>query len=128
MKKLTPKPTEPDMVTKVTLSVPERIHFPSIMPQKGNTASVELGLAIKRRVSFTLDEMKEYKITPLPGKIILWDPKAPAREFRFENYELLHIQQGARFLEENELVDENNLELVKKFLAIVVKNKGENKQ
>lgn len=110
-----------DMATKVTLSVLERIQFNTIMPRNGNTVSLELGLAIKSRVAFTPEETTEYKITPLPNNKISFDSTAPAREFRFENYELLHIQQGARFLEDNGLVEERNLELVKRFLAIVVK-------
>jgi hypothetical protein len=123
MKKPTLKPTEEDMATKVILSVSERIHFPSIMPRSSNTAGIALGRAIKNRVMLTPDEIKEYDMRSLPDRRVAWNPKAPAREFRFEDYELLHIQAGARFLEENELVEETNDELVKKFLAIVVKKK-----
>lgn len=118
-------PEDQDMATKITLSVIERIHFTSIMPQRGNTVSLELGLAIKKRVSFTPEEVKEYSIVYLPdGRIARKIEKDNVlREFRFENYELLHIQQGARFLEDNDLVEERNLELVKKILAINIKTK-----
>lgn len=119
------KPEDQDMAIKVTLSVIERIHFPSIMPQRGNTVSLELGLSIKKRVSFTPEEVKEYSIIYLPdGRTFRKSEKDNVlREFRFENYELLHIQQGARFLDENGMVEERNLELVKKFLAIKIKTK-----
>lgn len=125
MTKKTINPEEPDMATKVVLTVLERILFPSIMPQRGNTVSLELGLAIKKRVSFTPEEVKEYSIVYLPDGRTVRKPEKDnvLREFRFENYELLHIQQGARFLDENRMVEERNLELVKKFLAIKIKTK-----
>jgi hypothetical protein len=116
-----------DMTIKVNLSVFERINFPSIMPSRGNTSAIELGLAIKRRIDFNAEEVKEYSIIKLPdgrtARNIEHDNKL--REFRFEAYEILRIQEGARILEENEKVEERNLELVKKFMAIDVKRKAE---
>ena len=108
--------------TMMALSVFERIHFESILPQNGTVAEMDLAVSLTKRVNFLPKEIEEYGIVNLPDGRTAWiDKKAKSREFSFESYEMLFIQQGARKLEELKLVARYNKDLVKRFLAIVIK-------
>src|SRR5450759_5862098 len=91
------KTKEVDMATKVVLSVMDRIHFPSLLPQSGSIVEMELSENLSKRISFTPEEIKEVEMANLPDGRIVWNAaKAKLREFRFENFEITLIQEGIR--------------------------------
>ena len=112
------------MATKVVLSVMDRIHFPSILPQAGSIVEMELSENLSKRISFAPEEIKEVEMANLPDGRIVWNAaKAKLREFRFENFEITLIQEGIRILDEKKQIQPSNLNLAKRFKGINIKTK-----
>lgn len=112
------------MTTKVIMSVIERIHFSSILPRNGSIVEMELAENLSKRIAFLPTEIEEFEIVNLPDGRITWNIlKAKLREFRFESFEITLIQEGVRILDGKKLIEPFNLDLAKKFRAIVIKPK-----
>ena len=113
------------MTIKVILTVPERVNFPSIMPLQGSLAEVDMINTLNERVKITEQEAEEYRYTTLlDGRFAYDATKARPREFTFESYEILLIQQGISSHDERKTLRPWNAELAKKIKAIQVKSKN----
>lgn len=122
MKKQQIKPAA-DTSIKMVLSVPERINFGSILPEDGDIVGLYLREALLKRVGFTQEEVKDYSIQWLDANQFKYNSLKPQREFRFEVFEMLFIQQGARVLNERKLLKPFNFRLAERMLAINIKSK-----
>jgi hypothetical protein len=120
--------TSENMAIKVILSVPERVVFATLLPTEGSIVEMTLGKALIKRINLNEEEIKEYECVRLPdGRQTYNKLKAKLREFRFETFEILFIQQGARSLDRQKRLTPFNYELAERFLAIAVKTKEESK-
>lgn len=118
--------TEEEMTIKVNLSVFERIHFAELLPRSGSRSEMSLAETLTKRVGFTAQEIEEFKIVALSEKRVGWSAeKAKLREFRFETFEILFIQQGAKYLDDSKQLTADNYKLADRLLAIAVKTKEE---
>ena len=123
-KKIIPTKDEEMTVIKLALSLGERMNFNTIFPLEGSIAENALGEALSKRVDFSPAEIKEWQISVFPdGKYSFNPQKAQPREFRFEPFEILYIQQGARFLEMDKKLRPFNYKLAERILSIKVKAK-----
>jgi len=123
MKKTIEKKEE-DMLIKVNLSVLDRIHFESILPVQGSLSEMDLAEKLVNKVDFSDAEKKEYSIARLPNGMVAYNPqKNELRQFRFESFELLYIQQGINEHDERKTLRRFNKDLAKKLRDIKVKAK-----
>ena len=111
---------------KVVLSVEERLYFPALKLPHGSMVENDMASALIARVAMTEAEKKDYEMEGLPDGRISWNQqKAKLREFMFESYEILLIQQGIKMLDERKAIPSFANALAKKLLDVTVvpKNK-----
>lgn len=118
-----------DMAKKMTLSISDRLNFPSLLPSQGKIVEMEIVRNLKERVKLTPAEIEEYEVRDISRggfASVIWDgKKAKDREFRFENSEIEIIQKGIKKLDQDGEIQESNLDLAKKFKAIKIEKKEE---
>ena len=120
--KLTPKPEKAvSKAIKINLSVTERLNFPSILPPSGSMIELDMAEALAKRVSITEKEYDEYEFKELSAGRIAY--KEHQRQFQFEPYEILLIQQGVRMHDTARTLSPKNKALAKRFLDIVTKER-----
>lgn len=104
---------------KLSLSLQERINLAALFPPKSSLAGNALSKALQKKVDFTPEEKTEFKLMFFPnGKYVYDAHKAKDREFDFEPFELLHIQQGIRMHDMAETIDKVNQDLAERILSI----------
>jgi hypothetical protein len=80
-----------------------------------------------KRIEISESEKKEFGLINLPDGQIVWEiKKAKLREFCFENFEMLLIQQGIRMHDESKTLLPENHNMARRLLAIMVKEKEKN--
>lgn len=122
MKKGTLK-TEPVNNLKVNLSVAERINFGALLPPKSSLSGNALSKALIKRTSITPEEIREFDMVYLPDGRVIWNKnKAKDKEFTFESFEMLHIQQGIRMHDMAQNINTENQDLAERIMAITVKS------
>lgn len=121
MKKIIEKKVD-DMLIKVNLSVLDRIHFESILPVQGSLSELDLREKLVNKVDFSEKEKNDYMIERLPNGMVAYNAqKNELRQFNFESFELLYVQQGINEHDERKTLRPFNKELAKKLREIKVK-------
>jgi hypothetical protein len=113
----------PDQKIKVSLSVPERFNLPALFPPRSSRMGNALSQSLRSKISFTPEEKKEYKIVMFPDGRYFYNPsKSREKEFTFEPFEILHIQQGISIHDLQETIADNEAttKLVEKIMALKV--------
>lgn len=121
MKKGTIKP-QPDTALKVSLSIPDRINFATILPVSGSIAENALGESLIKRISIPEAETKEAQLQFSGSGKFVYNPMVKSKEFAFELHELLYIQQGARYHDTNKLLKPYNYKLAERLLSIKIES------
>jgi len=114
-------------MTKLILSVKERLQFPGMLPHQGGLIEMELVKSLINKVKFTASEIEEYSMRDLVNGSVQWDSKtAKDREFKFEDSEIRVIKKGVEMLDQRKEITIDNLDLVKRLLAIQEENGTKN--
>jgi len=110
------------VMTKLNLSIAERLHFTELLPRAAGIIEMEIIRGLKERVRFTPKEIDEFELRDLRNGSVVWDgSKAKLREFRFEDSEIKLIKKGVQILDKEERVTDEILDLAKKILSIKTK-------
>lgn len=106
-------------MTKLILSVKERLQFPGMLPHQGGLIEMELVKSIITKVNFTAEEIDEFSMRDLTNGSVQWDRKsAKDREFKFENSEIRIIKKGVELLDQCKEITIDNLDTVKRLLTL----------
>jgi hypothetical protein len=93
---------------------------------QGSLSEMDLREKLVKKVDFSETEKKEYFIERLPNGMVQYNPqKVELRQFSFESFELLYVQQGINEHDERKTLRPFNKELAKKLRDIKVKGKEE---
>lgn len=104
---------------KVKLSVPERVNLPALLPPKGSLAGNALSNSLKKKIDFSQEEVRDFSLVYFGDGRYAYNPsKCRVKEFTFEPFEILHIQQGIRMNDLMENIANVNQDLAEKILAI----------
>lgn len=83
------------MSKKITLSIYERLQFPSLSLQNGDKRDWLAVRIIEDKVKISVKEQEEIELVQLPDGSTKWNGiKAKNKEFSFEDIEIMYIQAG----------------------------------
>lgn len=111
-------------MTKLNLSVMDRLQFKTLLPKEGRLIEMELVTSLKEKVRFSPAEIEEFELRDLPNGSVIWNgAKAKEREYRFEDSEITVLQRGSSLADQEAKITNDNLPLAKRILAIKLKTK-----
>lgn len=100
------------MAKKITLSIYERLQFPSLSLQNGDKKDMLAVRIIEDKVKIPAKEQEEIELVQLPDGSTKWNGiKAKNKEFSFEEIEIMYIQAGLAQTDSQRRLNRHNLDL-----------------
>ncbi|MDQ6481600.1 hypothetical protein [Dyadobacter sp. LHD-138] len=100
---------------KLKLGVADRINLESLMPATGGRVTMSLVRSMLSSISFTPEEIRDYKLQDLKNGAIKWDIETEKQiEFEFSDEQIEILKQGINAVDEKGSVTLAMLSLIDK--------------
>ena len=102
---------------KKKLSITDRIHLLNMLPQENNAVTLRIIRDLKKKLSFSEWEIKEYEMT-MDGTRVKWsEEKAKPKEVEFGDTALELIKKELEKLDKEMKLHDTQLEVYDKFMV-----------